>query len=270
MDPNRIPSSDTILSAVLAFLGIPSGIIAMVLLARRLANWEKTVRKTVARARSLRTFFTRIGALPPVRIAAAVTVTLLVPCAQLLLLALWYITGQGLWLWHDPARGRQLEEAIRQEGYARVLRLAPLSHLLPTNPVSAACLVLCLSVLMIVYARAIAGLNVDKIADVLAVSLSLLLSVALTVITIDALIKPSAPTDSQWSAGAQPSAGKAWLLMLSLPAMGLAVKLGQIASQVAVRGTALLRRVWSGSADSPLTIRDLLGGPLFFRYWRRM
>lgn len=269
MDPNRIPTPDTILSALLTFLGIPSGIIGLVLVAKQLADWDRTVRETVERARSARAFISRVGELPPVRIAGAVAVTLLVPCAQLLLLGLWYVTGQGLWLWRDPARGDQLEEAIRQEGYARILNQAMLSRLLPMNPLAAVCLVLCLAVLVIVYARVAANSEVDKIADVFAATLVLFLSLALTAIVIDGLIKPSAPTASQWSAGAQPNAGKAWLLMLSIPALSLAVMLGRAACQIALRGTMLVRRVWSDSDDSPPTFKDLLGGPVFFPYWRR-
>lgn len=56
--------------------------------------------------------------------------------------------------------------------------------------------------------------------------------------------------------------------MLSIPAIGLAAILGHVACRLAVRGTALVTPAWSGREDDLITMRDLLGEPVFFLYWR--
>ena len=42
MNVNQLPTPDALLSAFLAFLGIPSGVVTMVLLANWLRNWNET------------------------------------------------------------------------------------------------------------------------------------------------------------------------------------------------------------------------------------
>ncbi|MFJ9908314.1 hypothetical protein ACIRVK_36550 [Streptomyces sp. NPDC101152] len=256
---NQLPTPSAVLAALLAFLGIPSGIITLVLLAHWLRSWNDTARRTVERGRVVRDYIATSRAMPLVHIVRACAVSVLVPCAQLFLLGLWYVMGQGLSLWLDRARGQEIETAIRQEGYARLLEPGRLAHLLPMNSTAGACLVVCLCVLVVAYRRVMAGQSVDRLATGLAVAATVLLTVALVVITIDALVKPSALTDSQLSAGVQPSTGKAMLEMLSIPAIGLAVVLCNAACNVSVKGTRLMVDAWSQDPDARLTVRDLLG-----------
>ena len=174
---------------------------------------HETARKTVERGRLAREFVARSSAMPPVRIGRAVLVTALVCCAQLFLLGQWYLIGQGLTLLLNRARGQEIETAVRQEGYARLLHPGALGQLLPMNGIAGACLAVCLGTLVVAYRRVMAGQSVDEMVTGLAVPGSILLAVALAAITIDALVEPSALTNGQLSAGVQPSAGKADLEM---------------------------------------------------------
>ena len=220
---------------------------------------HETARKTVERGRLAREFVARSSAMPPVRIGRAVLVTALVCCAQLFLLGQWYLIGQGLTLLLNRARGQEIETAVRQEGYARLLHPGALGQLLPMNGIAGACLAVCLGTLVVAYRRVMAGQSVDEMVTGLAVPGSILLAVALAAITIDALVEPSALTNGQLSAGVQPSAGKADLEMLSIPAIGLAVMLCNAACHMGVKGSRLIVDAWSQDADSGLTVRDLLG-----------
>lgn len=155
---------------------------------------------------------------------------------------------------------------VRQEGYARLLRPGTLSQLLPMNTVAGVCLVVCFGALVIAYRQAIAGSSMDIVAEILAAFGSTLLLVVLTVITMDALIEPSALTDSQLSAGVQSSGGKVWLEMLSIPAICVATLLCNTACHVGVRASELVVNAWSQGTGSGPTVRELLGSRII--WWR--
>lgn len=152
----------------------------------------------------------------------------------------------------------------RQEGYARFLCSEPLDRLLPMNEITAVCLAVCLATLMVAYGRAAAGGSVDKLAGAFGLLGSTLLLAALTVMTIDVLVKPSALTGSQLSAGVRPSAKDAMLEILSIPAISAATLLCKAACRVGVRATQLVVGAWSAQSRPPLTVRDLLGKRFFW------
>ena len=73
---------------------------------------------------SVRRFAVRGTAMKPVRKAGTLAMLVLIPCAQVLLLGLCCLIGEGLSLWPDRARAHTIDNAIRQEGYSRAFASA--------------------------------------------------------------------------------------------------------------------------------------------------
>jgi hypothetical protein len=183
-----------------------------------------------------------------------------------LLLGLWYLIGEGLSLWLDHTRAHDIANEIRQEGYARVLNFGRLDQLIPMTPVTAACIAVCLGVVLVAYQRAAAGRSVDALSRAFSVLSAVLLLAALTVMIIQILIEPTAPTDSQLAAGVRPSRGEVDLELLSISmSLGVMVLLAKLAGRMGVRGTQMVIGAWNGSGP-PLTVRDLIGEQLL-RSW---
>jgi hypothetical protein len=200
--------------------------------------------------------------MPPVRIVGGIASALLVICAQLSLFALWYLTGQGLSLWVDKARGQRIEAVIRRDGYGQALRPATLRRLLPMNNLTVGCLIVCLVALLLAYWRAVHGSDPDPdlFAYLFGAIAAGLLATALTKAVIDGLIEPAALTPDRLSAGARPSPLKALLALLLIPAIGIAASLDGLACVVGVRGAALAVDPWALGPGARLSRWQLFFG----------
>ena len=250
----------------MTFVGIPIGILQLVLLAKWVLGWKDTAKKTIERAKwtkeHVRGFVETAGEMPRIRIAASLAVTVLVPLAQTLLLGLWYLVGEYIYLAANHDRAEATVQLVEQYRFD-VLRPPLLAQALPPNPVADISLLIGLATLAVAYSRAAAGKTLDGLAMVVAspgwllvglAYIGLMLGAAVAALLAGIMLLGLLFAGTSFDFGS-------FLPLLPIPAVGAVGYLYVWACEAGVHGAELVVRAWSASAKSGARALDEFGPP---------